>query len=108
MQLKTTLEKGSQGGPDNVVRRRKLTSMTVLVPMLNLSVATDLIQLAAVLALGSHKRDQKGLVLPGGAEARIVVVGVVEVPADQPLTTGLVMARSCRALLDFLPSEVEV
>jgi nucleotide-binding universal stress UspA family protein len=37
-----------------------------------------------------------------------VVVGVVTVPAGEPLTTGLVMTRSYRALLDFLPSEVEV
>src|SRR5205823_5348572 len=43
-----------------------------------------------------------------GADPRVVVVGVVEVPPDQPLTTGLVMARSYRALLDFLPSAVEV
>jgi glucosyl-3-phosphoglycerate synthase len=38
---------------------------------------------------------------------RIVVLGVVEVPADQPLTTGMDMARSYRALFDFLPSEVD-
>src|SRR5436190_3010439 len=108
MPMKTTLEKGSHGGPDNALRQRNLTSNTVLVPMLNLSVASDLIQLAAVLALGPHKRDRKAPILPGITDARIVVVSAVEVPADQPLTTGLVMARSYRALLDFLPSEVDV
>lgn len=108
MPMKTILEKGSHGGPDNALRQRNLTSTTVLVPMLNLSVATDLIQLAAVLALGPHRRERAGPTLPTVAQGRIVVVGVVEVPADQPLTTGLVMARSYRALLDFLPSEVEV
>jgi glucosyl-3-phosphoglycerate synthase len=39
---------------------------------------------------------------------RIVVMSVVEVPPDEPLTMGLDMARSYRALLDFLPSEVEL
>ena len=56
--MKTTLEKGPHGGSDNALRQRNLTSTTVLVPMLNLSVANDLIQLAAVLALGPHRRDR--------------------------------------------------
>jgi glucosyl-3-phosphoglycerate synthase len=43
----------------------------------------------------------------GPGQARIVVLSVVEVPPDQPLTMGLDMARSYRALLDFLPSQVE-
>jgi glucosyl-3-phosphoglycerate synthase len=78
---------------------------TVLVPMLNLGVATDMIQLAGILAASprpSHPFTRQG------PPPRVVVVGVVEVPPDQPLATGLVMARSYRALLDFLPSETEV
>jgi nucleotide-binding universal stress UspA family protein len=43
-----------------------------------------------------------------GNEPRVVVLSVVEVPPDQPLTSGLDMARSYRALLEFLPGYIEV
>ena len=84
------------------------TTGTVLVPMLNLGVATDLIQMAGTLALGMQNAYVGGNLPLSRIQSRVVVVGVVEVPHDQPLTTGLVLARSYRALLDFLPSEVEV
>ena len=82
----------------------------VLVPMLNLGHAAEMLELAAMLARGSGQSQ----VPPGGngaptstPQARIVVLSVVEVPGDQPLTMGLEMARSYRALLDFLPAEVD-
>lgn len=98
----------SHSGSDQAMPRRTLTSTatTVLVPMLNLGVATDMIQLAGILATG--RQCAQSTEDDDGPRPRIVVVGVVEVPADQPLATGLIMARSYRALLDFLPSEVEV
>lgn len=88
---------------------------TVLVPMLNMSVAGDMLHLAAVLALG-HRRspalsptplDDVAFVSTARPQPRIVVLGVVEVPDGQPLTTGMDMARSYRAMFDFLPSEVD-
>src|SRR5437016_2276527 len=110
MPMKTSISSylGSHSGPDQAMRRRNLTSTatTVLVPMLNLGVATDMVQLAGILASG--RQSTPAIEDPHGPTPRVVVVGVVEVPADQPLATGLVMARSYRALLDFLPSEVEV
>ncbi|MDQ3929816.1 MAG: hypothetical protein M3328_11825 [Chloroflexota bacterium] len=98
--------------PADVPRSLGIAPGTVLVPMLNLSIAGDMLQLAAILASGhkSHlstapsddtSSSRRGLV------PRIVVLGVVEVPADQPLTMGMDMARSYRALFDFLPSEVD-
>src|SRR5215212_9141461 len=116
MTMKTTLDKDLLSRPSNLLlHQRNLIPATVLVPVLNLGVANDIIQLAAILACGptgGHEPDRSPLEIParvrkaGGAgaaaaEPRVVVVGVVEVPADQPLTTGLVMARSYRALLDF-------
>src|SRR5574338_690733 len=74
----------------------------VLVPMLNLGHAAEMLELAAMLARGPGQSQ----VPPGGngaptstPQARIVVLSVVEVPGDQPLTMGLEMARSYRALL---------
>ncbi len=91
---------------------------TVLMPMLNLSIANDMLHLAAVLAFG-HRSPLSLLVSPtplddtvfvphAGPQPRIVVLGVVEVPSGQPLTMGMDMARSYRALFDFLPPEVDV
>ena len=77
---------------------------TVLVPMLNLGVADDMLQLAAILAAGSGTPGES----LAGVRPHVVVLGIVEVPAREPLTTGLDMARSYRALLDFLPTEVRV
>ncbi|MDQ3704376.1 MAG: hypothetical protein M3437_03980 [Chloroflexota bacterium] len=98
--------------PADVQRSFGIAPGTVLVPMLNLGIAGDMLQLAAILASG-HKShlstaplDHIGFARPGLAP-RIVVLGVVEVPADQPLTTGMDMARSYRALFDFLPPEVD-
>jgi nucleotide-binding universal stress UspA family protein len=127
MTMKTTLDKDLLNRSGTLMRQRSLFSATVLVPMLNLGVANDIIQLAAILAAGPRSarsaapngpasqglkelspQAKRGGVTAPAADPRVVVVGVVEVPADQPLTTGLVMARSYRALLDFLPSTVEV
>ncbi len=82
---------------------------TVLVPMLNLHIAGDMLQLAAILAAGKPHSPLSPVDLnfaPDGRRPRIVVLGVVEVPAGQPLTTGMDIARSYRALFEFLPSEV--
>lgn len=98
--------------PADVPRSFGIAPRTVLVPMLNLGIAGDMLHLAAILASG-HKShfptsplDDASLT-PPGPQPRIVVLGVVEVPTDQPLTTGMDMARSYRALFDFLPSDVD-
>ncbi|HUP28437.1 MAG TPA: universal stress protein [Chloroflexia bacterium] len=75
---------------------------TVLVPMLNTGAAQEMLELAALCAAGYRAPDSEARAKP-----HIVVLSVVEVPAGQPLTMGLDMARSYRALLDFLPAEVE-
>jgi glucosyl-3-phosphoglycerate synthase len=89
---------------------------SVLVPMLNTAHASEILQLATMLA-GTATGPGSGPAAanPEAARAspasrtptRIVVLSVVEVPPDEPLTMGLDMARSYRALLEFLPSEVE-
>ena len=77
-----------------------LQPRTVLVPLLNLSVATELVHLAAALVAGMDG-------LPP-ADGRVVVLGVVEVPPDSPLSDGMNIARAYRALLSFLPNEVPI
>ncbi|HYP41535.1 MAG TPA: universal stress protein [Chloroflexia bacterium] len=100
-----------QTAPDNAATMgtaaaKSLAPGTVLVPAINLAVATDTLQLAGMFAAGSpfalSNQEHEAI------QPRVVVLGVVEVPADQPLSTGLDLARSYRALLDFLPSQVEV
>ena len=90
---------GLNSGPDQAMPRHTLasTATTVLVPMLNLGVASDMIELAAILAAGPRaERMRNGrasatsATSTSGADPRVVVVGVVEVPPDQPLTTGLI------------------
>ncbi|MDQ6694740.1 MAG: hypothetical protein M3014_10025 [Chloroflexota bacterium] len=88
-----------------------LEPSTVLVPMLNLSVANDMLPMAAILACGSEVHRTTASQRPDDpiyGVPRVVVLGVVEVPEGQPLTTGLDMARSYRTLFDFIPSSVEV
>ncbi len=104
-----------------------LAPTVVLVPMLNTGHAAEILQLAGMLVgptsgdspLSIHELmtdDRRYPVNPQSAIRnpqlerlpRIVVLSVVEVPPDEPLTMGLDMARSYRALLDFLPSEVEL
>ena len=80
-----------------------LAPLVVLVPLLNFGLADDMLGLAAGIMRRAETRDQDAF---AGAR-RIVVLSVVEVPPDQPLAMGLDMARSYRALLDFLPSEVD-
>ncbi|HKP54636.1 MAG TPA: universal stress protein [Chloroflexia bacterium] len=99
--MKSMVEEGLPGAASDAVPL-SLSPATVLVPMLNLGVAEGMIDLAATLAAGAAPLGEQGALQP-----RVVVLGVVEVPGDQPLTTGLDMARSYRALLDFLPGEVE-
>lgn len=77
-----------------------LQPRTVLVPLLNLSVATELVHLAAALVAGMDG-------LPP-ADGRVIVLGVVEVPRDSPLSDGMNIARAYRALLGFLPNEVPI
>lgn len=83
-----------------------LSPTTVLVPMLNLSLANDMMGLAAMLAAGTG--PSSGYEGSHDTAPRVVALGIVEVPQGQPLTMGLDMARSYRALLDFLPTEVGV
>src|SRR5205823_3310704 len=108
MTMKTTLDNGLLSSPASFARPHDLTSHTVLVPMLNLGVAGDIIELAAILAAGPRAGHGQNGRAPAtntatsptsatsasGADPRVVVVGVVEVPPDQPLTTGLLMARA--------------
>ncbi|MGA7732904.1 MAG: glycosyltransferase, partial [Chloroflexia bacterium] len=96
------------GGPGGAAR---LAPQVVLVPLLNMGLAGDMLGLAAHLTRDIERGvgagpGQDGDWTPG--QARIVVLSVVVVSPDQPLTMGLDMARSYRALLDFLPSQVEV
>lgn len=93
----------------------QLWARTVIVPTLNLGVAPDMLQLSALFVAPYYPPARNGYSslsglteAPAAAVGRVIVLGVVEVPADQPLTTGLDMARSYRALLDFLPSQIEV
>ncbi|HET6262343.1 MAG TPA: universal stress protein, partial [Chloroflexia bacterium] len=87
---------------------KSLAPGTVLVPAINLAMVTDTLELAGMLAAGSHFALSDQVYEAIQSQARVVVLGVVEVPSDQPLSTGLDLARSYRALLDFLPSHVEV
>lgn len=100
--MKSTLPNPTSGYTGAAEGRIGVT--TVLVPILNPGMAPDMISLAGMLVASNGEQALHGIF---GTEPRVVVVSVVEVPPDQPLTTGLVMARSYRALLDFLPSEVE-
>ncbi len=99
--MSAILESGLPGVAHDTVSP-VLSAATVLVPILNLGVAEGMIDLAATLAAGEVSIGDQAALQP-----RVVVLGVVEVPGDQPLTSGLDMARSYRALLDFLPNEVE-
>jgi nucleotide-binding universal stress UspA family protein len=73
---------------------------TVLIPLLNLSVAPAMLGLAAALIAGPD------LYLPPAA--RIVVVAVVTVPTGQLPEDGRNMARAYRAMLGYLPSQATV
>lgn len=99
--MNTTVRQATEaGGP---VGAPLVAPQVVLVPLLNMGLAEDMLGLAAHLTrdLGAVGVD------PAAGLVRIVVLSVVEVPPDQPLTMGMDMARSYRALLDFLPSQVE-
>jgi glucosyl-3-phosphoglycerate synthase len=95
------LQSGSSVQP-NVTRS---AHTTVLLPILNIGAAPLLLEIAATLAVARTERSQPTLepITP-----RIVALSVVQVPPDLPLTHGVEMARSYRALLDFLPEEVKV
>ena len=71
---------------------------TVLVPLLNLSVAPALLSLAAALIAGSDPY------LPH--EARVLVLAVVAVAPGQRPAEGRNMARAYRAMLGYLPATV--
>jgi glucosyl-3-phosphoglycerate synthase len=107
-----TITPGSLQDESSKAVDSSMAPAVVLVPMLNLGHAAEILELAAMLARapGSLSPGSDGA-SPSpngqGAGPRIVVLSVVEVPADQPLTMGLEMARSYRALLDFLPAEAE-
>ena len=63
--MKTTLDNGLLSSPGSFARPHDLTSHTVLVPMLNLGVAGDMIELAAILAAGpraGHGRNGRASV----------------------------------------------
>jgi glucosyl-3-phosphoglycerate synthase len=71
---------------------------TVLVPMLNVSVAQDLLSLAAGLIAGADT------FLPH--QARVLVLAVVAVPEGHPPSEGRNMARAYRAMLSYLPAGI--
>jgi nucleotide-binding universal stress UspA family protein len=109
MQMNTILQAApDSAGTIGTATAKSLAPGTVLVPAINLALATDTLQLAGMLAAGSRFAVSNQEHDAIQSQPRVVVLGVVEVPSDQPLTTGLDLARSYRALLDFLPSQVEV
>ncbi|HEX6608112.1 MAG TPA: hypothetical protein VF276_14500, partial [Chloroflexia bacterium] len=71
---------------------------TVLVPMLNVSVAQDLLSLAAGLIAGPDR------FLPH--QARVLVLAVVAVPEGHPPSEGRQIARAYRAMLGYLPAAI--
>jgi glucosyl-3-phosphoglycerate synthase len=91
--------------------------MTVLLPMLNVGGAPLMLEMAATLATGNilaapsstfHYSLAQSPSPAVNAGPRIVVLSVVQVPPYLPLSRGVEMARSYRALLDYLPSEIEL
>lgn len=101
MSISISATKREAGGPQEPL---SLAPSVVVVPLLNLGLADDMLGLAA----GIMRQAEMGDPEPFAGAKRIVVLSVVEVPPDEPLAMGLDMARSYRALLDFLPSSVEV
>ncbi|MGI8586875.1 MAG: universal stress protein [Chloroflexia bacterium] len=71
---------------------------TILIPLLNLSVAPDMLSLAAGLIAGSESFLSH--------RARIVVLAVVTVAPGQAPGEGSNMARAYRAMLGYLPQAV--
>ena len=86
---------------EEAARQLRSTPMTVLVPMLNIGAAPLMLEMAATIV--SYEAGTQHAVPP-----RILVLGVVQVPPDLPLGQGIELARSYRALLDFLPQEIMV
>ncbi len=72
----------------------------VVVPILNPNMAEGLVRLAIALA---------GINTPEGVEekrrARIVVLGIVTVPEEAPLSQGTSLVKAYRTLLRYIPSE---
>ena len=71
---------------------------TVLVPLLNLTVAPDLLSLAAGMVAGAEPFPPQ--------RARVLVLAVVAVPAGQSPAEAQAMARGYRAMLGYLPSTI--
>lgn len=76
----------------------RLRPRTILLPLLNLSVAPDLLTLAAGLIAGSEPFLSR--------QAAIVVLAVVTVPRGRPPAEGRSMARAYRAMLGYLPATI--
>ncbi len=72
----------------------------VVVPILNPNMAEGLVKLAVALA---------GVHTPGGDEekrrARIVILGVVTVPEETPLSQGASLVKAYRTLLRYIPPD---
>ena len=72
----------------------------VVVPILNPNLAEGLVRLAIALA---------GVQTPGGEEekrrVRVVVLGIVTVPEDTPLSQGASLVKAYRTLLRYIPPE---
>ena len=95
--MNTTLESELPGAVSDVLPP-VLSAATVLVPILNLGIAEGMIDLAATLAAGAAPMGEQGALQP-----RVIVLGVVAVPADEPLTSGLAMPRSSAQMI--LPAD---
>src|SRR3954467_2598039 len=67
----------------------------VVVPILNPNVAEGLVKLAAALAGARLEGERRHI--------RIVVLGVVTVPEETPLSQGASLVRAYRTLLRYIP-----
>ena len=74
------------------VQRDSSGEYKVLLPLLNPGLAPELVDLAGRLA--------------GGRPGRVIILGIVEVPPEAPLSEGLSLARAYRIMLDNLAERI--
>lgn len=72
----------------------------ILIPILNQNLAEDLVELAQIIVgLRSEQARQTT------SRVQIVVLGVVQVPEDTPLSEGASLVKAYRTMLRYLPPE---
>lgn len=72
----------------------------ILIPILNPNLAQDLVELAQII-VGLRSEQMR----EASSRVQIVVLGVVEVPEDTPLSEGASLVKAYRTMLRYLPSE---